>query len=282
MSERTSGSSAQVERWSAPGSEAVQRLKDELVVAHELGHALLGEVAGMTTLGFSLEFAAHDGSVAYPAGHARIRRDGAGPFEAAMGLAGGVLAQDLWAQLRGGGDDARRFVFRDTAEATAHDTGFIAMLEREHGVDRSAVFRAVEGALAQPEMRGALAELVLDVMRDVPRRRVRPVRIAVPGDYIRQVLERHGVARAAAIPNPPARADRGERAASEQKVREAARVPGIGRAVKSAAEAAHRGALGPGPSAERFLKRSLPAPARRPDDRTRAGRVTPAGPAPGR
>ncbi|MFC3522188.1 hypothetical protein ACFPZ0_06500 [Streptomonospora nanhaiensis] len=277
MPESPSACSGDVGEWVPHGAEFLQRMMDELVVAHELGHAVVGEAVGMESLGFKLEFARNGASVAHASGLAPWRYNGVGHHGLAMALVAGTLAQDVWARLRGATDIAtRRALFRDMAPGSAFDNAFLQRLVEERGVDMPAVVASTEEALDRPEVRSALRELVEDVMRDVPMRRAKPMQYLAPGEYIRQVLARHGVVRGMAGGAPH---DAAARAAARRPAgRAGGRVPGVAQAVRAAAG---RSALVPGSSAERSLSRSLTTPAR-PGHRPHTGQVTPAAPVRGR
>jgi hypothetical protein len=242
-------------------TRAAQHLLDEVVVAHEMGHALIAEAVGMSVSSVKLDIPPQwdqqPGSLVPVRGHVHWASNGGSAQGEVMALAGGVLAQVRWMRYRGFTDpEVSRAMLLAGAkdEATAYDTTRITELERDPRVARAAAFHATERLLDLPQLWGALREMVEDVavasLRDRQSRRM-----VIPGDHVRQVLSRKGVAQAVAASGLAV--GRSVIALEPLKHRNGAvpRVPGIAQGVRQAADG--RKALQPGPSANRGLHRAL-------------------------
>jgi hypothetical protein len=243
-------------------ARAAQHLLDEVVVAHELGHALIAEVVGMSVSSVRLDIPPQwdqqPGGLVPVRGHVHWASNGVSAQGEVMALAGGVLAQVRWMRHRGFTDpEVSRAMLLAGAkdEATAYDTTRITELERDPRVARAAAFHATERLLDLPQVWGALRDMVEDIAVGASLRGRQPRRMVIPGDHVRQVLPREEVAQAVAASGLVV--GRSVIALEPLKHRNGAvpRVPGISQGVRQAADG--RRALQPGPSANRGLHRAL-------------------------
>ncbi|MFI6574795.1 hypothetical protein ACIBFB_03250 [Nocardiopsis sp. NPDC050513] len=244
------------------GAHAAQHLLDEVVVAHEMGHAVIAEAVGMPVSGIRLEFPpqwdGRAGGLEPARGHVRWSSNGVSAQGEVMALAGGVLAQVRWMRHRGFTDPevSRAMLLAGAVdESTAYDTERITELERDPRVTRTAAFHATERLLDLPQVWGALRELVEGIVAGAPLRGQEPRRMVVPGDQVRQVMPREEIAEAVAALGLAMGRSVIALAPVERRERSASRAPGIAQGVRAAADG--RKALQPGPSVQRGLHRAL-------------------------